>query len=375
MITRLRDFEMERWQSIYENEVDYNLSESGVHPVSLRELLELSGTDSFADTALGYGQSNGTGELRARIAALYAGANADHVVVTNGSAEANFVALWHLVEPGDEVVVLMPTYMQSLGLIESLGARVREVWLHEEKAWQPDAGEIDAAVNQRTRAIVVTNPNNPTGAVLERSARDAIERAAERAGAWILADEVYTGAELRPPETTSFWRPDARVIATGSLSKAYGLPGLRIGWALAPRALSERMWARKDYTTISPGQLSDSLATLALDPRVRPRLLQRTRGFMTNGLSFLETWLAQTGIFRYQTPAAGAIVFARYDLPINAAQLAERLRRDHSVLIVPGDHFRMDSFLRFGFGQPVPMLKAALGRFSECISALSASAR
>ncbi|MGH7466836.1 MAG: aminotransferase class I/II-fold pyridoxal phosphate-dependent enzyme [Longimicrobiales bacterium] len=361
-MTGLADFEMERWQSTYENRVDYNLSESGVHPVSLNELTQLAGLDSIGELPIGYGQSNGTDQLRAHIAALYSGADIDHIVVCNGSAEANFVALWHLVEPGDEVVVVMPTYMQSIGLVDSLGGRVREVWLHPELNWQPAPSEIDAAVTDRTRIIIVTNPNNPTGVSLQQPARAAIERAAQRVGAWILADEVYTGAELAGTETPSFWQPDARVIATGSLSKAYGLPGLRIGWAVAPRELSERIWARKDYTTISPGQLTDRLATIALHPTVRPRLLARTRTYMHAGLEILEPWLTRTGIFHYRPPDAGAIVLARYNLPINSTVLVERLRREQSVLVVPGDHFRLDRCLRIGFGLPGGQLSEALQR-------------
>ena len=371
-MTRLLDFDMERWQSTYENQVACNLSESGVQPLELRELLELGDARALLETPLGYGQSNGTDELRARIAALYPGASAEHVVVTNGSAEANFVALWHLVEPNDEVVVILPSYMQAVGLIDSLRARVRAVWLHEEDGWQPSEAEISAAVNERTRIIVVTNPNNPTGAVLRESARNALVEAAERVGAWILADEVYTGAEIEGNETASFWRPNARVIATGSLSKAYGLPGLRIGWTVAPAELSERVWARKDYTTIAPGQLTDQLACVALHPDVRPQLLARTRSFIHNGLAVLEDWLQDEGVFHYRRPAAGAILYTRYDLPINSLQLAERLRTEQSLLIVPGGHFDMGNYLRFGFGLPPATLSAALRRFSACISHLGA---
>ncbi|MGH7460197.1 MAG: aminotransferase class I/II-fold pyridoxal phosphate-dependent enzyme [Longimicrobiales bacterium] len=371
-MTRLLDFDMERWQSTYENHVACNLSESGVHPVALNELLELGNARTLLGTPLGYGQSNGTDELRAHIAALYPGAGSENVVVTNGSAEANFVALWHLVEPSDEVVVILPSYMQSVGLIDSLRGRVRAVWLREADGWQPAPDEIEAAVNERTRMIVVTNPNNPTGAVLRDRARTAIVQAADRVGAWILADEVYTGAEIDGPETTSFWQPDARVIATGSLSKAYGLPGLRIGWTVAPAELSERMWARKDYTTISPGQLTDRLACVALHADVRPQLLARTRSFIRNGLAVLEEWLHQEGGFHYHRPAAGALLYARYELPVDSLQLAERLRREQSLLIVPGAHFEMANYLRFGFGLPPAELSAALHRFSACIGQISA---
>lgn len=369
-MSQLRDFEMERWQSVHENQVDFNLSESGVHPVALGKLLDMGGVISLGETPLGYGQSNGTEELRARIAALYAHAGIEDVVVSNGSAEANFVSLWHLVEPGDDVVVIMPTYMQAVGIIESLGGIVREVWLREENGWQPDLNELASAIHARTRIIVVTNPNNPTGAILSDEARTVLLDSAQRVGAWILADEVYTGAEVDGPETPSLWRPEARVISTGSLSKAYGMPGLRIGWAVAPAEISERIWARKDYTTISPGQLTDRLAVVALDPNIRPRLLQRTRSLIRTGLEVLESWLADTGIFRFRRPEAGAILFARYDLPINSSEFAERLRAEQSVLIVPGDHFHMDHYLRFGVGLPAEMIRQALQRMDACLAAV-----
>jgi aspartate/methionine/tyrosine aminotransferase len=346
------------------------LSESGVHPVALGKLLDMGGVISLGDTPLGYGQSNGTEELRARIAALYPRANVDHVVVSNGSAEANFVSLWHLVEPGNEVLVIMPTYMQAIGIIESLGGIVREVWLREENGWQPDLEELASAITPRIRIIVLTNPNNPTGSILSNEARKIIEEGAQRVGAWILADEVYTGAEIDGPETPSFWHPEARVIATGSLSKAYGMPGLRIGWAVTPASISERIWARKDYTTISPGQLTDRLAAVALDPNIRPRLLQRTRSLIRTGLEVLESWLTDTGIFRFRSPEAGAILFTRYDLPVNSTEFAERLRAEQSVLIVPGDHFRMDYYLRFGCGLPAEQLRAALQRLEQYLAAV-----
>ena len=370
-MARLNDFEMERWQSIYENRVPFNLSESGVHPLSVRELLELADDGTFGDTLIGYGQSNGTDTLRARIAALYQNATASNVVVANGSAEANFVALWHLIEPGDEAVIIRPTYMQSVGVIESLGGTVRSVWLREETGWQPAADEISAAVNSRTRVIVVTNPSNPTGAILNATARAAIVQAAERVGAWILADEVYTGAEIERPETPSFWRPESRVIATGSLSKAYGLPGLRIGWLVASPDVADRLWARKDYTTIGPGDVTDRLASMALDPRVRPLLLQRTRGFILGGLDVIEPWLNETGVFHYRRPDAGAIIWARYDVPVNSSELVERLRAEHGVLVVSGDHFGLDSYLRFGFGSHARALKEGLARVSECLGAVA----
>jgi aspartate/methionine/tyrosine aminotransferase len=375
-----RPFEMERWQSTHENRVAYNLSESGVHPLTLAGLLELAGDDSgddsgddIGDTPLGYGQSNGSDPLRARIAALYDGVPDDGVVVTNGSAEANFLAVWELVRPGDEVAVLVPTYMQAYGMAQNLGARVTPIPLREELGWQPDPDEVRDVVTDRTRLIVVTNPGNPTGIRLHDDARAAVVDAAARAGAWILADEVYTGAELDGTETPSFFGAHDRVIATGSLSKAYGLPGLRIGWAATDPHTAEALWARSDYTTISTGELTDRLARVALDPAVRPHLLRRTRSIIAEGLDTLTSWMQRTGGFRWHTPDAGAICFVHYDAPIESARLAERLRAEQDVLIVPGSHFRLGRYIRFGTGMPRDYMEAALERITATMNALAAT--
>lgn len=368
----MRPFAMERWQSTYENRVAYNLSESGVHPLTLGELADLAGESAAVESILlGYGQSNGSDELRARIAALYHGAADVDVVVTNGGAEANFITLWHLLEPGSEIAIVLPSYMQGYGLAESFGARIAEIHLREELGWQPDPEEIARAIGNRTRLVLVTNPNNPTGAILSPEARAAIIRAADRVGAWILADEVYSGAELEGPETPSFLAEYPRTIATGSLSKAYGLPGLRIGWAVAPRELAAGLWARTDYTTISPGGLTDRLATLALDPNVRPRLLQRTRAFLRDGLDRLERWARSDGAFVYRPPDAGAICYMRYLHDIPSAELAERLRVEQDVLVVPGEHFGMDRFLRIGYGIRGDLLTRALDRVRLTLDTLT----
>ena len=364
-------FVMERWQSTWENVVDYNLSESGVLPLTLAELLEMAG-DGSDRVRVGYGQSNGSTLLRQNIAALYGGIPLDRICVTNGSAEANFAVMWTLVEQGDTVAILTPTYMQTPGLARTIGARLVGIPLHEEAGWQPDPDEIAAAVTPATKLVVVTNPGNPTAAILGREARAALVRAADRAGAWILADEVYSGAERNGPETPSLAGEYERVVSTGSLSKAYGLAGLRIGWAVAPEPIAAELWARKDYTTISPGELTDRLAALALSPHVRTRLLERTRSFIRSGWEIVEEWLEAQGCFHWHTPEAGAICFARYDLPIESADLAERLRVEKSLLIVPGAHFEMGPYVRIGFGLPQAELRKALARFGEMLESVVA---
>jgi len=365
-------FVMERWQSHHENAVEYNLAESGVQPVTLAELQELTGLDP-ADTLLGYGHTDGSPSLRQRIAALYPGATADNIVATVGSAEANFLAMWRLVEQGDRVVVVRPTYEQTTGLAVGLGAQLDSVWLEEDRGWQPVPGAATEAIQPGTRLVVVTNPNNPTGHPLGEAAVAEIVEAAGRTGAWILSDEVYAGGELSGDPTPSFWGRTDRVLVSASLSKAYGLPGLRLGWLVAPAEFREELWARKDYTTIAPSPLCDRLGAAALEPGVRAALLERGRGILRANLAVLDGWAAgHAGVLGFAKPRAGAVAFFRYDLPIGSTELAERLLEEHSVLLVPGDQFGIDRHFRIGYGYTSPPPAPGLERVSRMIDQLAA---
>jgi aspartate/methionine/tyrosine aminotransferase len=372
---QLERFDMERMQSTYENLVEFNLSESGVRPLTPRELVEdAAGLEGLLDQPLVYTQSNGTIELRRLIAEMYPGASIDHVEVTNGGSEANFITMLNLVERGDEVLMLVPNYMQTWGLARAFGGTVREWRLIEDAVagrWRLDLGALDTLVTARTKLIVICNPNNPTGARLTAEDLDAIARAADRHGAWILSDEVYRGAELDGQMTASMWGRSGRAIITSGLSKAYGLPGLRIGWIVAPPALVASLWSYHDYTTIAPGALSDRLARVALQPERRARLFDRTRGILRKNLPLIEEWLRAAGGFRWIRPEAGAIVYVRYEHPINSTQLVTRLREEKSVLIVPGDHFGMDGYLRLGYGEPPDYNRGGLDRLRDLLSTLS----
>jgi len=270
---------------------------------------------------------------------------------------------------------VLPTYMQTWGLARTFGCVVREIRLREELGWQPDPAEIDAAIVQGTRLVVVTNPGNPTGAVLASEAAERLARRADAVGAWLLADEVYQGAERASgAPTPSFWGRAERVVVVNGLSKAYGLPGLRIGWCVASAAHAAELWARKDYTTIGPTVMSDALATIALDPAVRKRIFERTRGILRTNWAIMDEWLrGRNGEFAYRAPDAGAIVWARYRADASSSALAEMLRAEHDVLIVPGDQFGMDGYVRLGFGLPTDELRHALERVAAAFDAAGAA--
>jgi hypothetical protein len=363
---------MERWQSTYENRVAINLSESGVHPMTVSELLRLANVDEgVADIRLSYGQSNGSDGLRERIAALHPGATEASVLVTVGGAEANFVGHWYLLDPDQPAAVMLPNYMQVPGMVENFGAPILPFHLKEELGWQPDLDELESGLKEGANFILVTNPNNPTGACLSRESMDGIVELADRFGAWILSDEVYRGAEMEGDETPSFWGRTDRVVVTNSLSKAYGLPGLRLGWVVGPPELIKDLWGRTDYTTISPATLSDHLATIALEPSTRSRILQRTRNIVRENLGVMREWIdSHEGLFTYRPPDAGAICYVRYDADVNSSDFAEILRAEKDLLVVPGDHFGMDHYMRLGFGNPRDELKEGLDRISEAFREL-----
>jgi aspartate/methionine/tyrosine aminotransferase len=375
---RVEPFAMERFQSTWEHHVRFNLSESGVRPLSARELVgDADALDALLDERLIYSQTNGTPELRGAIAALYPGATAAHVEVTNGGSEANFLATWRLVEPGDEVVLLVPTYMQTFGLVRAFGATPREwpmVADAEAGRWRPDMARLASLVGPRTRAIVVCTPNNPTGARLSAAELDEVAAVAERHGCWVVSDEIYRGAELDGVESPSMWGRAEKVIVTSGLSKAYGLPGLRVGWAVASPEVADALWTYHDYTTIAPGALNDRLARFALTPTTRSRLLARTRAIVRENLPLVGAWLsAHGGAFEWIPPEAGAIIYARYAHPINSTELVTRLRDEESVLVVPGDHFGMDGYLRFGVGEAPDYLLAGLERVRAVLERLPAA--
>ncbi len=364
-----KPFTLEQFLSENEQSVAYNYSESGVHPVTLGELLKLAGCnlEEIKSVSLNYPEVNGELVLRERIAALYPGAKPENVLVTVGASEANLLAATTLLSPGDEVIALRPTYLQFGGMAQNIGVQVKTVDLVEEDGWRLNLDQLKERVTSKTRVISIVNPGNPTGSILTEDEIQAIIAAADSAGAWILADEVYAGTEHNQAAITKtlYGRYD-KVIAVNSLSKAYGLPGLRIGWMVGPEEIIQALWRRHEYAVVSATMLSNKLARMALD--TRPRLIERTRSLIQTGFATLSTYLqVHPGVFSIVPPQASALSFVRYNLPINSSYFAERLRKEKSVLMVPGDCFDMDYHLRISSALPLPYLETGLARVNELV--------
>lgn len=385
---KIETFRMERTQCLYENEVEFNLSESGVSPLSIAELLPDPAARAALEAApLRYPHSTGRERLRAAIAAFHGLSDAAGVMVTNGGSEANYTTLWGLIEPGDRVAFMVPNYLQGFGLGNAWGRRVdryRLVMTDDGKGkgkskgkgkgnhrWQLDVDTLAQAVTRKTRAIFVTNPNNPTGAVLDGAEMDAIVNAADRVGAWIVADEIYRGAETSGPVSPTFAGRYDKVVITGGLSKAFGLPGLRTGWIVAPRKLVEHLCRYHDYLTLTPSFLSEYLADVVMQEEQRDRILERTRSIIRRNLPTVERWIeSHADILDYARPEAGAICTVRYHLPVASETLFNRFRREQSVLITPGAHFGIGKYLRIGFGYDLNKTAVGLARLDQPLGEL-----
>lgn len=361
-------FELERVQSLFENTVDYNLTESGFHPYTLSELLTKDQIDILTNLVLGYGQTNGSIPLRQRISSLYEKGNEDNVLVTNGSSEANFIACHTLLEKGDEVVMMVPNYMQIWGIAQEMGCTPKAFHLKEENNWTPDLEELRNLVTPKTKMIALCNPNNPTGYTLSPKEMAEIVAIAKSVDAWIYCDEVYRGAELNGKTIDSFIGKYDKVMVNGGLSKAYALPGLRLGWLIGPEELIADTWAYHDYTSITAGIMSHYIGEIALRPEKRLEILTRNRNMLNENLIAVKEWLDQYGdLFQYTAPKGGGMLFIKYNLDINSTELAEWLRTEKSVFILAGDCYGMDHYFRIGIGERKEYILNGLERIKEAL--------
>ena len=368
---KFEEFELERNQSLFEHEVDYNLSESGLHPLPLKSILTEDEQQELLETELIYGYTTGTPMLREKIADLYTGADFDNVLATSGSAEANFVAVMTLLEPGDELIYMVPNYLQIRGIARSFGITVKELPLREELGWQWDMKELESMISSKTKMIGVCHPNNPTGSIVSKENMGKIIDIASGNDCWILSDEVYRGAELNGIESPSFYGNYEKTIVNAGLSKAYRLPGLRIGWTVGPKDYIKKAWAFHDYTSISIAYHSAWVASRILDTKRRKQILDGTKQHLNQNMNTLVEWIDTCdGKLSLSPPQAGAIAFVRIKMDIPSQDLTYHIRDNFSVLLTAGKWFGLEGFLRFGYGPPNEYLLEALDRIGQSLEAV-----
>jgi aspartate/methionine/tyrosine aminotransferase len=375
-----QNFDLEYFQSQFERTVEINLADSSVKCANVSDLLAGEDPRPLLELPLYYPEVNGTTVLRERIAALYPNASASNVLVTVGAAQANWMICSTLLEPGDEVIVVSPGYRQVWGLAKNTGCRVKETQLRQENNWRLDLDELESLATAKTKLISIVNPNNPTGSILSNEVMQRIVNLCQKTGAWLHADEVYRGTELAGDETPSFWGMYERAICVNSMSKAYGLAGLRIGWAVASPKMVEQLWRRHEYAVIAAAGPSMKLGEIALQPAKRKMLLDRQRRLSREGHAVLENWVqAQEGRFWVSEAVATSIAFVGYNFDVPSAELADHIRKKASVLVAPGGYLGTENHLRITVGYEPEKVKTALERIgavaAEVVGATQAAAR
>lgn len=367
-----QNFDLEYFQSQFERSVEINLADSSVKCANMSDLLAGEDPRPLLELPLYYPEVNGMGLLRERIAALYTDASAANVLVTVGAAQANWMVCGTLLEAGDEVIVVSPGYRQVWGLAKNAGCRVKETRLHHENNWRLNLEELESLAGPKTKLISIVNPNNPTGSILSQEEMRRIVNICQKTGAWLHADEVYRGTELAAEETPSFWGMYERVICVNSMSKAYGLAGLRIGWVVASSQMIEELWRRHEYAVIAAAGPSMVLAEIALRPAKRKMLLDRQRNLSREGHTVLEDWVrAQEGRFSVSEAIATSIAFVGYNLDMPSAELANHIREKASVLVAPGGYLGTENHLRITVGYEPKKVRTALERIGGVAAELA----
>ncbi len=376
---KIRDFGVEMWMNAYENHCELNLAETCVQSLTVAELLALSGKtnvilEELLPLKLTYGAIEGSPRLRGLIAGLYEKQRPENVVVTHGAIGANALVHETLVEPGDRVISVLPTYQQHYSIPESYGADVQILKLREENAFLPDLDELRRLSLPGTKLIAINNPNNPTGSLMDRAFLEEVAAIARGCGAWILCDEVYRGTDQEGDGfTASIADLYEKGISTGSMSKTYSLAGLRLGWIAAPKELLHAVSIHRDYNTISVSMLDDHFAAIALEHRAR--ILSRSQAITRGNLVILSDWVAQEPRISWVKPQSGTTALLKYDLPMTSRDFCVRLLEKTGVMLTPGSAMDMEGWLRIGYANDPAILREGLSRMSRFLTEEGAAAK
>ncbi|MBT6511176.1 MAG: aminotransferase [Rhodospirillaceae bacterium] len=365
-------FGVEIWMNEWETKCELNLAETCVESLTIEQLLELAGRNStdlseLLGIKMTYGEIRGSERLLNAIAALYEKQTSENLIVTHGTIGANMLIHKTMVSPGDRVVAVVPTYQQHYSIPASIGADVHQLYLKEENNFLPDLEELRALVTPDTQLLAINNPNNPTGALLDRAMLEEIAEIARAAGAWILCDEVYRGLDQHGGGmTASMADIYEKGISTASTSKAFSLAGLRLGWIAAPEEIIEAVSIHRDYDTIAVARIDDHFAALALENQ--ERILERSQAITRGNLSVLAEWVDSEPRISWVKPKSGTTTLLRFDVAMNSRDFCVALLQETGVMFTPGSAFNMEGYVRIGFANTPSILKAGLDRVSAFLA-------
>ncbi|MEH7097201.1 aminotransferase [Neobacillus vireti] len=371
----IKTFAVEHWMNLYEMEAVYNIAETCVESLTVNELIAIDGTNpeeflrNIGKKKLTYGHIEGSPEFRTLVSKLYKNVEPENVLMMNGAIGANFLVLYSLIEPGDHVIAVHPTYQQLYDVPASFGASVDLLPLRPENKFLPDLEELKSLVNKKTKMIIINNPNNPSGAIIERKMLEDIVEIARSCNAYILCDEVYRNLlqedDLDIPSIVDLYE---KGISTSSMSKVLSLAGLRLGWIAGPKNVIGECFKHRDYTTISCGMIDDILAVHAL--KNYNNILKRNREIIRNNLAILDVWVQQEPSFSYVKPRAGTTAMLKYDLPLSSEEFCVGLFKANGAFLTPGSCFDMEGHVRIGYACDTNVLVEGLKKVSEYVQTL-----
>jgi len=366
---KIKDFGVEIWMNLYENNCKYNLAETCVESMTVKELLTQAGNqdevmNNILNMQMSYGDIEGSDKLISGVRSLYKNIDAKKVAITHGAIGANALTMFSLVEPGDRVISVLPTYQQHYSIPEAYGADVKILQLKPENNFLPDLKELESLVNDNTKLICINNPNNPTGALMDKSFLKEIVEIAKSVDAYIICDEVYRGLDHEGSGfTTSIADLYDKGISSGSISKTFSLAGLRIGWLVGPEDFIEQVNKRRDYTTISCGRIDDYLASIALENK--DKIIERNHKIVRDNIKILDEWVNNEPKITYVKPKSGTTAFLKYDFDMPSEEFCIKLLESKGVMLVPGTALHTEGFLRIGYAFSPSALKKGLEKLSE----------
>ena len=372
---KIKDFGVEIWMNLYENNCEHNLAETCVDSMTVEELLEMTGrTDEIMHHILkmqmSYGDIEGSPKLVEGIQSLYKQVKPKQITVTHGAIGANALTMFALIEPGDRVISVLPTYQQHYSIPEAYGADVKILQLKPENDFLLDLDELKSYVSDNTKLICINNPNNPTGALMDEAFLKEIVEIAKTVDAYIICDEVYRGLDHEGSGfTTSIVDLYDKGISSGSISKTFSLAGLRIGWLAGSEEFIELVNRRRDYTTISCGRIDDYLAGIALEHK--DKIIERNHKIVRDNIKILDEWVENEPLITYVKPKSGTTAFLKYDIDMPSEEFCVKLLESKSVMLVPGTALDMEGFLRIGYAFSPVDLKLGLTKLSEFLKEIS----
>ncbi len=372
---KIEPFGVEIWMDEWETRCAYNLAETCVESLTIAELLQLAGRNSddlseLLGMKMTYGAIRGSDRLRDAICGLYDRQKRENIIVTHGTIGANMLVHKTLVERGDKVVAVVPTYQQHYSIPASIGAEVSQVHLRAENGYLPDLDELRAAATPGTRLIAINNPNNPTGAVMDRAFLLEIAEVARAAGAWLLCDEVYRGTgQDGSGMTEAVADLYEKGISTAGMSKAFSLAGLRLGWIAGPPDLIEAVSVHRDYDTISVGMIDDHFAALALENR--DKVLARSQAITRGNLAVLEEWVNGEPRISWIKPSAGTTALLHYDFDMPSREFCVKLLQETGVMFTPGSALGLEGCVRIGYANTPSIIREGLGKVSGFLAKLA----